>query len=46
LVKGIRLLTRAVFIVDANGDLQYKQIVNEITNEPNYDEVLEALKKI
>jgi len=46
LVKDLRLLARAVFIVDANGDLQYKQIVSEITNEPDYNEVLEAFKKI
>jgi len=46
LIEGLRLLARAVFIVDANGDLQYKQIVPEITEEPNYDEVLEAIKKI
>jgi len=46
LIKGLRLLTRAVFVVDAKGTLQYKQIVSEITTEPNYDEVLEALKKL
>lgn len=46
LVKDLRLLCRAVFVVDANGDLQYKQIVPEITTEPNYDEVLEAVKNL
>ena len=46
LVKGIRLLARAIFVVDAQGVLQYKQIVPEITTEPNYDEALEALKKL
>ena len=46
LVKGLRILTRAIFVVDAEGVLQYKQIVSEITNEPNYDEVLEAVKKL
>jgi len=46
IVKGMRLLTRAIFVVDAEGNVQYKQIVPEITDEPNYDEVLEALKKI
>jgi len=46
LVKGLRILTRAIFVVDAEGILQYKQIVSEITNEPNYDEVLEAVKKL
>lgn len=46
LVKGIRLLTRAVFVVDAQGILQYKQIVPEITHEPNYEDVLNAVKKL
>ena len=46
LVKGLRLLTRAIFIVDAKGTIRYKQIVNEITTEPNYTEALTALKKL
>lgn len=46
LIKGLRLLTRAIFIVDASGNITYKQIVPEITTEPNYDEALTALKKI
>ncbi len=43
-LKG--LLARAVFIVDKDGKIAYKQLVPEITSEPNYDEVLEALKKL
>jgi thiol peroxidase len=46
LLKDLRLLTRAIFIVDAKGVLRYKQIVDEITSEPNYNEVLEAIKKL
>jgi thioredoxin-dependent peroxiredoxin len=46
LIKGLRLLTRAILIVDKNGKITYKQIVPEITTEPNYDEALAALKKI
>lgn len=46
IVKGVRLLARAIFVVDANGVIQYKQLVPEITTEPNYDEALEALKKL
>ena len=44
LVKGLRILTRAIFVVDSEGTLRYKQIVPEITNEPDYDEALAALK--
>ena len=46
LVKKERLLTRAIFVVDTTGTLQYKQICPEIAKEPNYDEALAALKKI
>lgn len=46
LIKELRLLTRAIFVVDAEGVLQYKQIVSEITQEPNYEEVLEAVKNL
>ncbi len=45
LIKELRLLARAVFIVDPKGTLQYVQLVKEIANEPNYDEIWSALKK-
>ena len=35
---------RAIFVVDKDGKVAYKQIVPEITEEPNYDEALEAAK--
>ncbi|MCK9257203.1 MAG: thiol peroxidase [Sulfurospirillaceae bacterium] len=35
------LCARAIFIVSKDGRVVYKQIVPEITDEPNYDEVLE-----
>ncbi|MBN1973392.1 MAG: thiol peroxidase [Sedimentisphaerales bacterium] len=46
LIKELRLLARAVFIVDAKGIIRYIQIVDELTNEPNYEEALGALKGI
>lgn len=36
---------RAIFVVDANGIVTYKEIVPEITEEPNYDAALEAATK-
>lgn len=39
------LLARAVIILDENRKVIYSELVNEITNEPNYDAALEALKK-
>lgn len=46
LIKGLRLLTRAIFIIDPKWKITYKQIVHEITQEPNYDDALTAFKKI
>jgi len=46
LIKELRLLARAVFLVDQKGDLRYTQLVKEITNEPNYEEIWSELKKL
>jgi thioredoxin-dependent peroxiredoxin len=46
LIKEIRLLARSIFIIDKNGVVRYKQVVKEATNEPDYEEVLKALKTI
>jgi thiol peroxidase len=35
---------RAIFVVDAEGTVTYKEIVPEITEEPNYDAALAAAK--
>ncbi|NLC28465.1 MAG: thiol peroxidase [Campylobacteraceae bacterium] len=35
------LCARAIFIVSKDGRIIYKQVVPEITDEPNYEEVLE-----
>jgi len=36
---------RAIFVVNEEGVVTYKEIVPEITEEPKYDEALEAAKK-
>ena len=46
LIKELRLLARAVFVVDRNGIVQYVQLVKEITQEPDYDAVLTAVSKL
>ncbi len=46
LIKELRLLARAIFIVDKTGIIRYSQIVPEITNEPDYENALKALKEI
>ncbi|ATD81413.1 MULTISPECIES: thiol peroxidase [Desulfovibrio] len=45
LIKELRLLARAVFVVGADGVLRYVQLVPEVTHEPDYDAVLEAVRK-
>lgn len=37
---------RCVFIVDADGKIVYRQLVPEITQEPDYKEVLDTLKQL
>jgi thiol peroxidase len=44
LIKELRLLARAVFVVDKNGTIRYIQIVNELASEPNYEAALNAVK--
>jgi thioredoxin-dependent peroxiredoxin len=46
LIKELRLLARAIFVLDRQGTLQYKQLVKEVSQEPDYDAVLEAVKKL
>jgi len=46
LIKGLRLLARAVFVVDKKGVVQYVEIVKEVTSEPNYTAALEAARKL
>lgn len=46
LIKGLRLLARAVFVVDGQGVLKYSQIVPELTDEPDYQAALKAVKQL
>jgi len=43
LVKELRLLGRAIFILDKNAIIRYIEIVGELTNEPDYDEAMKAV---
>ncbi len=46
LIKELNLLARAVLIVDKNDVLRYIQIVEEVTNPPDYGAVLKALEYV
>ena len=43
-INELGLLSRAVFVVDENNKVTYVEYLNEITDEPNYDNALSALK--
>ena len=46
LIKELRLLARAVFVVNKDGIVRYIQIVDELTNEPDYEAALKAAKEL
>ena len=45
-IEELDLLARAVFVIDREGKLAYSQLVAEVTNEPDYDAVIAAIKQI
>lgn len=46
LIKELRLLARSIFIIDKNNKVTYVEYVKELTEHPDYEAVLGALKKI
>lgn len=46
MIEELGLLARTIFIVDEKDVVRYVQVVDEVTSEPNYDEVLAALKSL
>jgi len=46
LIENLRLLARAVWIIDREGVIRYKQLVKEVADEPDYDEVIEVVKNV
>ena len=46
LIKELRLLARAVIVVDKNDTITYMEVVPEVSAEPNYTSALDALKKV
>ena len=45
LIKEARLLSRAIFVVDPSDTVTYVEYVKEVTDHPNYDAALSALKQ-
>jgi thiol peroxidase len=46
LIKELRLLARAIFILDKDDTVRYVEYVSDVGNPPNYEAALEALKKL
>lgn len=44
-IQEMRLLTRAVFVVDQNDQIIYAEYVPEATNHPDYEAPIQAAKK-
>ena len=45
-IEELKLLTRAVIILDADGNVAYKEIVSEVTQEPDYSAAMAALRML
>jgi thiol peroxidase len=45
LIKENRLLARSIFVVDKNDKVRHAEIVGEITQEPNYEAALKAVRE-
>ncbi|MDN4072599.1 MULTISPECIES: thiol peroxidase [Fictibacillus] len=43
-IEELRLLARAVFVVDSSDKITYVEYVDEVTNHPNYEAAIEAAK--
>ena len=46
LIKDLRLLARAVFILDRDNKVRYIEIVPELSNHPDYDKALQSLRTL
>lgn len=44
LIKELRLLARSIFVIGANDKIQYVEYVKEVTQHPDYEKALAALK--
>ncbi|WP_026884362.1 thiol peroxidase [Clostridium akagii] len=45
-LKELGLLARTSFVVDSNNKITYANYLEEVTSYPDYDEILEAAKKV
>ena len=46
LIQELRLLARAIFVVDASGIVRYVEYVPEVPSHPNYDAAIAATRQL
>jgi thiol peroxidase len=46
LIKELRLLARSIFILDRDNRVRYIEIVPELSNHPDYEKALQALRTV
>jgi pterin-4a-carbinolamine dehydratase len=46
LIKELNLLTRGTFILDSGNTLRYRQIVRELTNQPDYEDIFKHIEDV
>ncbi|MGE8206316.1 thiol peroxidase [Heyndrickxia sp. NPDC080065] len=46
IMKELRLLARAVFVIDSSDKVTYVEYVSEGTNHPDYEKAIEAAKQV
>ncbi|MDY0132129.1 MAG: thiol peroxidase [Desulforegulaceae bacterium] len=46
LIKELRLLARAVFVLDKHRIIQNMVILDEVTKEPDYNQIIQSVKKL
>lgn len=45
-IKELRLLMRSIFVIDSNDQITYVQYLSEMTEHPDYDKALAAVKAL
>jgi len=46
LIDELKILARAVFVLDADGIVRYAEVVKEVADEPNYDAAISELETL
>ena len=46
LIDELKILARAVFVLDAEGVVRYAEVVTEVADEPDYDAAIAAAEKL